>query len=108
MKFSKGLQHLLEESTGRYPGRIAIEEETNRTITYLELSVLSDQLRDRLHHLGVGHGDRVGIYMHKSIDAVAAIFGILKSGAAYVPGSQCSSLSKRLYIKRLLGKSSHC
>ncbi len=35
--------------------------------------------------MGVRPGDRVGIYLRKSIDAVAAIYGILKAGAAYVP-----------------------
>ena len=46
---------------------------------------MSDRLRDRLRAMGVRPGDRVGIYLRKSIDAVAAIFGILKAGAAYVP-----------------------
>ncbi|MFN2486436.1 MAG: AMP-binding protein, partial [Acidimicrobiia bacterium] len=33
----------------------------------------------------VGHGDRVGLFLEKSIEAVVGIYGILKSGAAYVP-----------------------
>ncbi len=36
-------------------------------------------------HLGIQRGDRVGIYLDKSIEAVVSIFGILKAGAAYVP-----------------------
>jgi len=35
--------------------------------------------------MGVRRGDRVGVCMRKSIDAIATIFGILKAGAAYVP-----------------------
>jgi L-proline---[L-prolyl-carrier protein] ligase len=42
-------------------------------------------MRDRLWHLGVRPGDRVGLRLRKSIDAVVAICGILKAGAAYVP-----------------------
>ena len=34
---------------------------------------------------GVRPGDRVGIYGHKSVGTVVALFGILKAGAAYVP-----------------------
>jgi len=41
--------------------------------------------------MGGRPGDRVGLYLRKSIDAVAAISGILKAGAAYVPTSRASS-----------------
>ncbi len=30
-------------------------------------------------------GDRVGVYLRKSIDTVASLYGVLKAGAAYVP-----------------------
>ena len=38
-----------------------------------------------MQKLGVKEGDRIGIYAHKSIAGVAAIWGVLKAGAAYVP-----------------------
>src|SRR5690606_17195375 len=62
-----------------------IEAEGGGQITYGRLEALSDRLRDRLMAMGVRRGDRVGIYLRKSCDAVVAIFGILKAGAAYVP-----------------------
>ena len=34
---------------------------------------------------GIERGDRVAIYMTKRVEAVAAIYGVLKAGAAYVP-----------------------
>lgn len=55
------------------------------TLSYRELADLSGRLRDRLAAMGIGIGDRVGILLHKSIDSVATIHGILRSGAAYVP-----------------------
>lgn len=67
-------------------------------ITYAELDRLSDRVRDRLVHLGVGSGDRVGLQLHKSIDGVAAIFGILKAGAAYVPVDAESPAPRGAYI----------
>lgn len=67
-------------------------------ITYHELVTLSNSLRDRLLHAGVRRGDRVGIYMRKSIDAVVAIFGILKCGAAYVPVDPGAPVSRNAYI----------
>lgn len=43
------------------------------------------RIRDCLRQQGIGRGDRVGLCLHKSPDAVAAIFGVLQAGAAYVP-----------------------
>jgi amino acid adenylation domain-containing protein len=68
-----------------FPSQPAVVEPGAGSITYSELDSLSSRLRDRLHASGVRPGDRVGIYMRKSIDAVASIYGILKIGAAYVP-----------------------
>src|SRR5262245_53152145 len=55
-------------------------------------------MRDRLRHLGVAPGDRVGICCPKSIDTVGAIFGALKCGAAYVPTDPFAPASRNAYI----------
>jgi amino acid adenylation domain-containing protein len=68
------------------------------SVGYAELEELSNLLRDRLRRLGVGPGDRVGIYLRKSIDAVASIFGILKAGAAYVPVDPGAPAERNAYI----------
>lgn len=77
---------------------VAVEEPGVGTITYRELVALTDGLRDRLVHLGVRPGDRVGIYLRKSVDSVAAIFGILKTGAAHVPVDPMAPASRNAYI----------
>jgi amino acid adenylation domain-containing protein len=46
----------------------------------------------------VKRGDRVGIDLAKSADAVAAIYGILKAGAAYVPLDPTAPASRNAYI----------
>ena len=79
------LHRYLAESAARRPDHPAVEEPGGARITYGELDALSDLVRDRLVALGAGPGERVGVSIRKSIDAVAAILGILKSGAAYVP-----------------------
>jgi amino acid adenylation domain-containing protein len=79
------LQHYLAASARRRPDHVAVLEESGDGIAYARLEALSDRARDRLVRLGVRPGDRVGLCVPKSIDGVAAIFGILKAGAAYVP-----------------------
>jgi amino acid adenylation domain-containing protein len=80
------LHRFLDDSARLHAESTAVEEpETGTAISYRELAELSDRLRDRLVSLGVRPGDRVGVYLRKSIDALASIFGILKAGAAYVP-----------------------
>ena len=80
------------------PNKTAIIEPGQGSITYSEFDALSDQLSDRLYDLGVRQGDRVGIYLHKSIDSLVTIMGILKTGAAYVPVDPGAPPSRNAYI----------
>lgn len=93
-----GLHEFLTSSAERYPERIAIIEPGCAPVTYRDLDRLSDGLRDRLSAMGVGKGDRVGIYLHKSVDSLASIFGILKTGAAYVPVDPGAPAARNAYI----------
>jgi amino acid adenylation domain-containing protein len=92
------LHQLLEHSTRRYPAAVAVEDDGSGALTYLELKSLADRLRDRLRRLGVRRDDRVGIYLPKSIDSVAAIFGILEAGAAYVPVDAGAPVTRGAFI----------
>lgn len=92
------LHRLLEESAARRGAHVAIVAPTGRTITYADLDHLANRVRDRLVALGVGRGDRVGLFVHKSIDTVAAIFGILKAGAAYVPVDASAPAARGAFI----------
>lgn len=57
----------------------------DQSLTYGGLDQISSRLAALLVENGVCTGDRIGIYMDKSIDAFIALFGILKTGACYVP-----------------------
>ena len=69
----------------RSPERPAVNEPGREPITYARLEALSGAVRDRLLAEGLRPGDRVGIYLTKSVDALAALLGALRAGAAYVP-----------------------
>jgi len=92
------IHQLLDHSAQTTPQHTAVEEDEGGTITYHDLAALSNRVRDRLRYLGVRRGDRVGIYLRKSIDTVALIFGILKTGAAYVPVDPGAPPARNAYI----------
>ena len=98
METPKALFEFLEHSAAVDPDRTAVIEPGQGSITYGKLNALADQLRDRLYQLGVRPGDRVGIYLHKSIDCLADIFGGLETGAAYVPLDPGAPASRNAYI----------
>lgn len=80
------LYELLERSARRRPEAVAVEDpERSVEVRYGTLDHLADRLKARLLEIGVAPGDRIGVYGHKSIGTVVALFGILKAGAAYVP-----------------------
>jgi amino acid adenylation domain-containing protein len=56
-----------------------------RTLDYGELEAASNRVANVLADQGVRPGDRVGVLVPKSADAVIALYGIMKAGAAYVP-----------------------
>jgi len=54
-------------------------------LTFAELVAASDRVAGRLRAAGVGPGDRVAVCLDRSIALPAALLGVLKCGAAYVP-----------------------
>jgi len=56
-----------------------------RSLTYGELSAFSNQIANHLRASGIGRGNFVGLGLHRCLELPAALLGILKSGAAYVP-----------------------
>src|SRR5271157_3472883 len=79
------LSQLLEEAASRRPDHTAVEDEHGRRQSYAELMHDADRLATRLARWGVDRGDRVGVWLPKSLEAVTAIHGILRTGASYVP-----------------------
>ncbi len=57
----------------------------NNSLSYLQLLERAENIAGELHTQGVGHGDRVGILLKRSLDLVPAILSIWRVGAIYVP-----------------------
>lgn len=96
------LQHLLMNSSKRFPDRDAVIFKDQK-ISYGELDRLTDKLAATMRENGVRRGDRVAIYMNKSISAVVSILAILKAGAVYIPLDPNSPLQRIAYIMENAG-----
>ncbi|MFF0505035.1 amino acid adenylation domain-containing protein [Streptomyces fimicarius] len=57
----------------------------DRTTGYRELDALSDRIAHLLHARGAGPGTLVALSLEPSTEQIAAILGVLKTGAAYLP-----------------------
>lgn len=93
-----GLHEYFVRSIDEHGSNIAILEADGSAITYSELERISGRVRDRLLANGIRTGDRVGIYLGKSIDAVATILGVMRAGAAYVPVDPNAPARRNAYI----------
>ncbi|MFM0609410.1 amino acid adenylation domain-containing protein [Paraburkholderia sediminicola] len=67
-----------------HPQRIALECDTQQ-LSYAALDRWSDQLAQRLLEAGIGSDACVGLCVERSPAMVAALLGIWKAGAAFVP-----------------------
>jgi amino acid adenylation domain-containing protein len=56
-----------------------------RSRSYAELGARVEAIAEALRAAGIGPGDRVGLYLKRSLDLPAAMLGVFATGAAYVP-----------------------
>ncbi|MDQ2877457.1 MAG: amino acid adenylation domain-containing protein [Pseudomonadota bacterium] len=56
-----------------------------RRMTYAELDARADAIATALAAAGLGRGDLVAICLDRSVDMVAALLGVHRAGAAYLP-----------------------
>ena len=91
------LPHLLEEAAMRRPAALAVEGTTSG-LSYSELEERAGEVASYLREVGVQQGDRVGVLLKKSPEAVAVLFGVMKAGAAYVPLDPSAPASRSAFI----------
>ncbi len=78
------VHELFERQVANTPDKTALEFE-GQGLSYAQLNARANAIARRLSSLGIGAGALVGLCLHRSADMVAALLGILKVGAAYVP-----------------------
>ncbi|WP_432156317.1 amino acid adenylation domain-containing protein [Streptomyces sp. bgisy153] len=78
------LPELFEAQVRRTPDAPAVEH-AGTVLTYRELNAYANRLARRLIALGAGPETHVAVALDRSVDQIAALLGIVKTGAAYLP-----------------------
>jgi amino acid adenylation domain-containing protein len=78
------LQQLFAIQVEKNPHAVAVVDR-DRQLTYQELSDRANQLANYLQSIEVKPEVLVGVYLERSLEAITAILGIIKAGAAYLP-----------------------
>jgi amino acid adenylation domain-containing protein len=87
------LQDLVIEKARQTPHALAVKD-PGVAMTYKELDIVANCFASELLQLQVAPGDRIGIWHDKSAYTVAAMQGILRIGAIYVPLDPLSPVSR--------------
>lgn len=74
---------LFADSAGRYADRV-FADFLGREFTYRQIDIEARRFAAGLQSLGIGKGDRVGLYLPNVPTYLAAYFGVLMTGAAVV------------------------
>ncbi|KAK0648491.1 polyketide synthase [Cercophora newfieldiana] len=82
--WNKCVHELLERTSNEFHDKTALIC-GDRTLSFSELDSLSDRISRALIHRHVGEGDLVGVALDRSVELIAALIGVWKTGAAYVP-----------------------
>ncbi len=78
------LHGLFEQSVREHPDRTALAT-TDKRFSYKELRGLAERIARSLVAKKTASNELVAVLMHKGWEQIAAVLGILKAGAAYLP-----------------------
>ncbi len=88
---------LFEYEVSQNPNAIAVRY-GKETLTYQALNEKANQLAHYLRGLNIGSNDFVALIAEKGLHMIIGIYGILKSGAAYVPIDPAYPMERLSYI----------
>jgi non-ribosomal peptide synthetase component F len=93
------LHELVRERARRSPGLLAVSD-LNGQMTYGELDWRADAVAVALADRGVRPGDRVALWLPKSVRAIATMQAALRLGAAYVPMDPLGPVARTVQLIR--------
>jgi amino acid adenylation domain-containing protein len=96
------IHQLFERQVRQTPERSALVWEDAR-LTYAELNRRANRIAHGLIALGAGPETRVAVCLERTPTLVAALLGVLKAGAAYVPMDPAHPAARHQAVLRLAG-----
>ena len=93
------VRDLLERTARLVPDKVALVFE-NQRLTYRQLDGMANRLANALVANGVRRGDRVGVFLGNSVEAVVSIFAILKANAVFTVIHANTKADKLAFILR--------
>ncbi|WP_052422677.1 non-ribosomal peptide synthetase [Nonomuraea candida] len=81
---ARPIHELFDEQAALTPDAPAVSCGDTR-LTFAALAGRADRLARHLHDLGAGPGSLVGICLERGVDAIVAMLGVMKAGAAFLP-----------------------
>ncbi len=80
----RAIHQLIEEQAAKTPRALAVRDEQT-ALTYADLNLRANRVRDALEDLGLLPGAIVGVLVDRSVDALVVLLGVMKAGAVYLP-----------------------
>ncbi len=78
------VHRLVERCAADDPAAIALSDEVEQ-LSYAALNARANRIAHALLRRGARRGALIGVLMQRRVDMVAALLGVMKAGAAYVP-----------------------
>mgnify|MGYP000916607315 CR=1 FL=1 len=91
------VEEFLERSFRATPEKTALVC-GNARYTYTDIEKMANRLAHSLLANGFARGDRAAVYLENSVEAVVAIFAILKTGGVFLPVNPTTKPDKLAYI----------
>ncbi|MDE6426713.1 MAG: amino acid adenylation domain-containing protein [Ruminococcus sp.] len=88
---------MIEESFRRYAGKTAVRDSEN-SLTYYQLEMLSDEMANHLHENNIHKGDVVAVHSERTVWTIVNILAVLKCGASFVNINTDYPENRRNYI----------
>lgn len=91
------VHEFLQQSAASRPDKVALICDGQR-LTYQQIEEDTNRVANSLLAAGVQRGDRVAIWLPNSVEAVLAVFGILKAGATFLVLNATTKIDKLTYV----------
>lgn len=96
------IHQIIEQAADGHPDNVAVRC-AGQELTYAELVQSARNLAAYLLEQSIRPGDRVGIYLNKSLESVIAVYGIMMAGGVYVPLDPFAPVDRLRYVIRDCG-----